>query len=83
MAVPLDVDIEMTQLISDAFRRRDAAAAPDPKEVAGGQNNAGAPETAAEEDDDVEGLLSEESDECGDSDGGGRVWVRASGSWRR
>ena len=75
MAVPLDVDIEMSQLVADAFRRRDAAAQPETEQVGGGQNNARAPKTAIEEEGDVQAFVSEESDDqrgsddCGDTDG--------------
>ena len=71
MVVPLDLEIEMTQLIMDAFRRRDAVdlqvpeevANPHvPEEVADGQNNAETEDVATDEE--------MEEDDCGESDGG-------------
>ena len=67
MVVPLDVHIEMTQLISDAFRRRNAVDRQVLKQVAHGQNIAKA--THAATDEDMEEFLSEEEDDCGDIDG--------------
>ena len=68
IVVPLDVHIEMTQLISDAFRRRDASDRQDSEQVAHGENTAEAAHAATEED--MEDLSSEEEDDCGDIDGG-------------
>ena len=71
MDVPLDLDIEMTQLTTDAFRRRDAvdlqvpvqvADPPAPEEVADGQINAETEDVATDEE--------VEEDDCGESEGG-------------
>ena len=47
MAVPLDVHIEMSQLITDAFRRRDAADRQASPKVHYGHNNAEVSDAAA------------------------------------
>ena len=78
MVVPLDVHIEMSQLITDAFRRRDAADRQASPGVGSGHNNAEASDAATEEDmggfdaateAKMEGLLSEEEDDSGDCGG--------------
>lgn len=68
VGVPLDVDIEMTQLITDAFRRRDAADPQVPEEGANGRDNPPAQDVVTDED--MEGDLGVQENDTGESDGG-------------
>ena len=64
VVVPLDVDIEMSQLIADAFRRRDISARGEERDFEHGDDNTSgsnyAPRAQAGEEDDL-------SDNCSDS----------------
>ena len=74
VAVPLDVDIEITQLICDVFRRRDIADSQIEPEVGDGHNNAEVPNFMTNADgggeDDMEDLSSDSEDVLGEPDGG-------------
>ena len=74
MVVPLDVDIEMTQLICDAFRRRDRADSPMVEEEEGhGDNNEDVPDFAANEEvggeEDLDEVFTDSEDVIEDCDG--------------
>lgn len=73
MVVPLDVDIEMTQLIADAFRRRDRADSPMEEEDVHGDNNVDVPNFVTNfeggEEEDMDDFFTDPEDATEDCDG--------------
>lgn len=73
VVVPLDIDIEMTQLISDAFRRRDRADSPMEEEGEHGDNTEDVPNFATnvevEEEEDLDEFSTDSEDVTGGCDG--------------